>query len=463
MRKISLLLLALLSFASVSAQDEPLYPADTNVFGVVEGFWLPDDTCELGVGWERIIFDWSQIQPQAPNDWNTLNVDERWLDAARACNREVIAVVKNTPAWATDGQAGIGVPRGLDLPIDDPNNLWAAFMRRAAEYYAPLGVRRFVIWNEPDIDAGTYGYEFGGSLEDYAALLRVAYLAAKAGNPDAKIHLAGVTYWHDVEQDRRLYVDRLLEHLSNDPEAADNGYYFDALTLHIYFQVETVYTITRAMHDILMRYGLGDKEIWIDETNASPNLDPEWLVARPNWQISLDQQAAYLVQASALALAAGADHIGVYKLYDWNLPPGAESFGLVRVDETRRPAFDAWRFVITQFNGVTGAQRALTDRIHAVRLGHEEGRESLILWARTAAPAFVRVEGVSANAEIHDQYGNIVFTNLSDNEQTFTLPGAVCNRVDGCPVGGLPLVISDMSGVGVIDLTDGAAVPLRFE
>ena len=41
---------------------------------------------------------------------------------------------------------------------------------------------------------------------------------------------------------------------------------------------------------VLDGYGLTDKHIWIDETNASPNLDPQWTVERPAWQITLEQQ-----------------------------------------------------------------------------------------------------------------------------------------------------------------------------
>ncbi|MBZ0303783.1 MAG: hypothetical protein K8J31_28845, partial [Anaerolineae bacterium] len=184
------------AFTGVSAQEN-------NPFGVVEGFWFPDVTCDLHAGWERIIFDWSQHQPTGPDDWHTLNVDDRWLKAANQCSREVVALLKNTPAWATDGTAGPGVPRGLYLPVDDPGNVWANFVRRSAAYYANRGVRHFIIWNEPDISQETYGFEFEGTVEDYAQLVKVAYLAAKEGNPAAVIHLAGTTYWHDVNSGQR--------------------------------------------------------------------------------------------------------------------------------------------------------------------------------------------------------------------------------------------------------------------
>ncbi|MEL6526282.1 MAG: hypothetical protein AAFQ07_11295 [Chloroflexota bacterium] len=139
---------------TVSAQDNQ---SQANPFGIVEGFWFPETTCELGVGWERIIFNWEQHQPESPDDWFTLNVDDRWLRAADACDREIVALLKHTPAWATDGTPGIGVPRGLTLSVDDPDNLWANFVRRAVDYYASRGVNHFIIWKEPDNDSDTNG------------------------------------------------------------------------------------------------------------------------------------------------------------------------------------------------------------------------------------------------------------------------------------------------------------------
>ncbi|MBI1258351.1 MAG: hypothetical protein GC204_12840 [Chloroflexi bacterium] len=462
-----ILFLPILSMIMVSAQEATPEAAsgETSPFGVVEGFWLPDEVCALGAGWERIIFDWSQIQPNSADDWNTLNVDERWLKAAQDCHREVVALVTHTPAWATDGTPMIGVPRGLALLVEDPGNVWANFMRKAAAYYAPFGVKRFIIWNEPDIEAGTYGYEFEGSVQDYAQLVRVASLAAKDGNPDALIHLAGTTYWHDVNQHRRLYDDRLLEALAALPDAAANGDFFDVLTLHIYFRADTVYTITHEMRDLLNQYGLSDKHIWIDETNASPNLDPQWLVTRPNWQITLDQQGAYLVQAAALGLAASADHIGVYKFYDWALPTGAESFGLLRADQSRRPAFDSWAMVIAQMKDVRAAALAQTATVDVVRLRRADGQAVWVAWARTAAATQVQISSSENQAQFIDQYGKIMTMRPLNGNYTLALPGATCNKVDGCPVGGLVslLVQSSAEAVKVGEITAAGLTPLVFD
>lgn len=432
-------------------------------FGIVEGFWFPELTCDLGAGWERIIFDWSQHQPSGPEDWNTLNVDDRWLKAASLCGREVVAILKNTPAWATDGIPMAGVPRGLTLPIDDPNNYWAAFVHRTVEYYASRGVTRFIIWNEPDIEAGTYGHEFSGDLEDYFQLLRVAYLSAKRANPAARIHLAGTTYWHDVNEGRAPYFERLLDRILADPDAAANGYYFDAMSLHLYFRTETVIRIVNEMRDNLRRHGM-DKAIWINEMNAAPTDDPNWPVVRPQYPLDLEQQAAFLIQAAALALTVDVERMAAYKLYDQMLPEGAESFGLLTPGSAApRPAFYAWRYVTAHFSDVAAARYAATDTLDTVHLTHERGVQSWVLWARRAESVRVRVTATSDQAYLLDHRGGAQMLYPVDGAYTLLLPPARCNANDGCFIGGVPFtLVQPMGAATVTELSARGEVTLRY-
>jgi hypothetical protein len=440
-----------------------------NRFGVIEGFWFPDLTCELGVGWERIIFNWEQHQPTKPDDWHTLNVDDRWLAAADACNREVVALLKYTPAWATDGLTHVGVPRGLDLPIDDPDNLWANFVRQAVTYYKGRmgrGVTHFIIWNEPDIEAGTYGYEFGGDLDDYYQFLKVAYLAAKEANPDAVIHLAGTTYWHDVNEGRQPYMERLIERIMQDPEAAEHDYYFDVLSLHIYFRVDTIYDITREMRTMLDAHGLADKRIWINETNAAPTDDPQWKVERPQFQqVDLEQQAAYLVQAAALALAADVERVAVYKLYDQQLPPGAESFGILSpVDALPRPAFFAWQMVAERFNEVESAALARTKTADVVTLTYPDGRVLIVAWARTDAAVQLDVTAAGDSAKQVDLYGTNTDVSPVDGMYRLNLVGARCDAKEGCYIGGPVVMLMQPSGdFQVYEVSGTTRTELNFE
>ncbi len=402
-------------------------------FGIIEAFWEADDAAELDVGWDRILFYWNEIQPAGPEDWNTLHVLEEWLDDARAQDRMVVGLLKNTPAWATDGEPFSGVPRGLYLPVDDPDNLWAGYVRKVVEYYAPLGVHHWIIWNEPEIEPGVYGHEFGGSTADYYQLLKVAYQVAKDNDPQAVIHLAGWSYWHDPD-----WLGEFLRVATADPEGKANNYFFDVITLHIYFRVETVEELVEETWAIQKRYGL-QKPIWINETNASPNLDPLWPVERPNFQVDLEQQAWYLVQAHALGFGARSARIGVYKLRDVHLSPGGESFGILRPDGSRRPAFDAYKTTIRYLRGFTyPVGRQQEPGFYAFTFKRPVG-VTRILWARTAADVTLRIPALADEAILVSATGDEQPLRALNGFYRLRLRGARCEPA--CDIGGPPVFI----------------------
>lgn len=403
-------------------------------FGVVEAFWEAGEAAELEVGWDRILFYWNEIQPTGPDDWNTLHVLEEWLDDAREQDRLVMGLLKNTPAWATDAEPFSGVPRGLYLPVDDPENLWAGYVRKVVQYYAPLGVHHWIIWNEPEIAAGTYGHEFSGSTRDYYQLLKVAYKVAKANDPEAVIHLAGWSYWHDPN-----WLSKFLQVAVADPEGKDNNYFFDTITLHIYFRVETVEELLDETWKVQRRYGLL-KPIWINETNASPNLDPLWPVERPNFQVDLEQQAWFIVQAHALGFGANSTSIGIYKLLDVHLPEGGESFGILRPDGSRRPAFDAYKTTIRYLNDFSfPVGRQQSENFYAFTFNRPDS-VTRILWARNSTDLVLRIPALADEA--------LLVSALGDTErrvQAFKgyyrirLQGARCTPA--CDIGGPPVFV----------------------
>lgn len=414
------------------AQETP--PTPDPRFGAIESFWAPVEAAELNVGWERILFYWSEIQPTGPDDWNTLHVLEEWLHEANAQNRVVLGLLKNTPAWATDGQPFSGVPRGLDLPIDDPNNLWAAYLRRVANYYAPLGVHNWIVWNEPEIPVGVYGHEFAGSVEEYYQLLKVAYLVMKEVDPEATIHLAGWSYWHDP-----AFLDEFLAVATADPDGPAHNHFFDTLSMHIYFRVETVQSLVETVQETQAKYGL-DKPIWINETNASPNMDPLWPITRPQFPTDLDQQAWYIVQAHALGFAAGATHIGVYKLVDILLPEGGESFGILRPDFSKRPAFFAYKTTIAQLAGFTAVSQERTAAYTLVTFTRPYGT-TRVIWANGREPVTVELPVLQeGEAQLITAVGEPLPLPLTNNQYSLTLEGARCHEGQ-CLVGGPPLFL----------------------
>jgi len=420
-------------------------------FGAVEAFRDPVAAAEAGVGWERILFYWSELQPNGPDEWNGHHVPDDWLNLAAAGGREVVGLLKHTPAWATDGEPGCGVPRGLELPVDDPGNLWAAFVRQVVEKYAGR-INRWIIWNEPDIAPGTYGAEWCGTPEEYYHLLKVAYLAAHQANPDAVIHLAGMTTWHD-----KTYLRRFLAIATQDPTGAEHGHYFDVVSLHIYFRPETIPQIFGETRAALSTYGL-QKPIWLNETNAPPNSDPMWFMPQANYEISLEEQAGFLLQSFALALSVGGERIAVYKWLDNDLPPHFEPFGIIRPDFSHRPAFDAYKLITTHYAGTISAREDRQPLYTVVTL-HRGSRTTRVLWARTEADATVALPALAAQAQLIDQTGAGQAIEPVNGQYALTLPRARCADKRGCIIGGTTYLLVEDAGAAPPPAETATAVP----
>lgn len=434
---VRILVLATLILGSCSLTVSPVRaqePPPDIQFGAVEAFLDPVAAAEARVGWERILFFWSELQPNGPEEWNTYHVPEDWLAQADAAGRQVVGLVKHTPDWATDGPGGCGVPIGLDLPVDDPGNLWAAFIRRLVGAYAGR-VDHWIIWNEPDIVPPTYGFEWCGTTEEYYQLLKVAYLAAHQANPDVVIHLAGLTFHHDPS-----YLRDFLAIATQDPTGAEHGYYFDVASLHIYFHTESVPDIINQARASMRAYGIS-KPIWINETNASPDADPLWPLTRPCWRVDLREQASFLLQSFSLGLANGVERIAVYKWMDAGLPPGGEPFGLIRPDYSRRPAYEAFRLITTHYAGTQSAQAVREPLFYQVTL-NRGAQTTRVLWARTSATVTVTIPALAEEGLLVAQTGETQPVQPVDGHYTLTLPGARCPAESPeCPVNHVPCII----------------------
>lgn len=396
------LLLAALAGGVSAQQNDAAEP----VFGVIEAYYRPEEAAALGAQWDRIIFHWDAFQPTSADDWNPEGVRADYLTEAQAAGRQVVGLIKGTPVWASDSGTPGGVPHGLDLPFRSPANLFGAFVLRLVEEYAPLGIHDWIIWNEPDIRPGEGIVEFEGEVGDYAALVRTAYLAIKSVDPTAHVQLAGMTYWYDANAFREPYLKRLLRVLFNDPEAEANGYYFDGITLHIYFTTWTVVPIIEQSNDILWDYGLADKEVWLAEYNASPRRDPEAGI-EAMFHVSLAQQADFIVQAAALALAQGVDRLAVYRLYDNAFTPGvSEPWGLVRGDGSLRPAFAAYQQVIERFGGANRVEYTPTVGADLVTFRFAD-RTLYAMWSSAFAPGtfMVHAGGIAGPVTVTDAEG----------------------------------------------------------
>ncbi len=438
--RLALSLIVLLNIAPPTAAQTQQPPPDPR-FGAVEAYMAPQLAADLRVGWDRMIIHWYDRQPDKLDQWNVSGAEIDRIATAETAGREIVALLMGTPPWATDGTPIGGVPRGLYLPVSDPGNLWATFVRRAVGEYKGR-INRWIIWNEPDIAMTDPGAQFEGTVQDYYQLLKVAYLAAKEVNPKAVIHLAGLTYWHDVVYNRPSYLKRLLDVARQDKTARANNYYFDVFTAHIYFRSETVYEIIASYRKLLRQYGLR-QPIWLNETNAAPTDDPQY-PASPLVLVTMDQQAAFIIQANALALAAGADRIAIYKFYDETAPPpGGESYGLFRPDGSARPAAEAYRLVTTHFAKIQQVTDNSAATYHLITLKRDKAM-TRVAWARRGQSVTLQLRATPkmTHVALYDHLGK-AYPVAADKKGVFTLtlPPATCNATNDCPVGGSPWIL----------------------
>ena len=417
-------------------------------FGVVEAYRASDLATKAGVGWERIIFYWNLLQPRSSADWNAGYLPDGVLQGELDQGREVVGLLISTPAWAGAGRP-TDPPRNLHLPYDHPDNYWGQFVKRIVSHYRGR-IDTWVIWNEPDIwDAANPGYTWGGSEADYYQLVKVAYQAAHAASPEAKILLAGLTYWWDQSYEREQYFRRLLQVASQDSTAPANNWYFDAAVLQLYNDPAGLRDVPLAFHRLMAERGF-DKPIWINETNVAPWDDPQHRLTADWFRATQDEQASYLIQAFAYALTANVERLSVYKMLDdAELPPEAEPFGLVRADGSPRPAYTALQVALRYFAGVTSGE---VERKHdVVRIAlHRDGERVTVLWNQSPQRIQASVPAVAAEALLVEKNGQSRPLTPNRGSYNLELEPATYHTVPGMPdfyaIGGSPLLILERAG-----------------
>lgn len=417
----------------IEAIEPALIPAQAPVdyrFGVIESFDNPVEANNLGVSWTRVRFQWAEVQAGGPGTW-TPKVNEGQINGEIGSGRTVVGLLIGIPDWARDGN---NLPAGLHLPHNDPGNTWANFVREAVSRYNGR-INHWIIWNEPDIgDPNAPGHTWSGSVEDFAQLQRTAYLVAKETNPNATIHLPAFTHFWDPN-----YIYNFLDVIVADPAAESNNYYFDVITAHLYFQPDSIYNLIQQFYGAVGSRGIPWKPLWLVETNAPPHDDPAWPVSNHTFLVSQNEQAAFVPQALASALAAGAQRIALYKMQD---VPGDEAanpepFGLLRMDGSRRPAYNTYQVAIRYMAGMQGIKREVWGHHGQIKIDQGD-YTTTVLFSRLPAPQSVEVPATSNSGVLVDMWGGRRSVSAQNGVFKIDLPGALCQQTAGdyCMIGG---------------------------
>ena len=154
-----------------------------------------------GVYWVRFdAFDWDRIEPvqTVPSTFHWKNVAEDSLVRAAQNGLKVIAVVKYTPGWAQKYPGSVCGPIKSTAFAE-----FAEFLTAVVNRYKnpPYKIKYWELGNEPDTPIWYNKSVFGcwGEVNDpyfggeyYAQMLKAAYPAIKAADPQAQVLIGGL-------------------------------------------------------------------------------------------------------------------------------------------------------------------------------------------------------------------------------------------------------------------------------
>jgi hypothetical protein len=88
----------------------------------------------------------------------------------------------------------------------------------------------------------------------------------------------------------------------------------------------------------------------------------------------------------------------------------------------------------------------------------------LVAWARSAEAVQIQIAATSDEAQFVDQYGKMMTLRPFNGNYMLTLPGAICNTVDGCPVGGMVSMLIQTAGADTLveEISAAGITPLVF-
>jgi hypothetical protein len=294
-----------------------------NVYAIYAPAQMLDRAAELGVSVVRVDVPWDWLEWTAPgvegwNDEENRRLDA-FVDAAQQRSLQVLAVVQDTPCWASSDPGKVCTPTEMRYnwrePPTNPSD-FADFLTRLVGRFRGR-IQYWEIWNEPNLP------HFWPRPDPvaYTRLLQAAYPAIKAADPAATV-LAGALSpidWGDDGYPTLAFVDAMYAVGAKDS--------FDALSFHPYSSgpplapdssVAPIHRFLRsvpALHERMLAAG-DPRPIWITEAGWA-TAPPDGTCAGSPWLTGEAEQARYLADELHTARAWG--FVGgfiAYELYD---------------------------------------------------------------------------------------------------------------------------------------------------
>lgn len=281
----------------------------------------------------RADVSWASLEENAKGQFARGYRDrlDRLIDGAKARGMKVIATLWSTPCWASSAPETVkqGCAPGWwnrDVGSYPPrNNADYADISRwmTARYGTKLAALE--LWNEPNHPLGQF-WKATDKAAAYAAMVKAAYPAAKAGNAEVPV-LAGALLGSD-----RTFLTALY--------AAGMKGFYDGFAVHPYAD-----------------RGFMQLKLFRSAQQAAADSAPVWATefgwptgTSSSWHVSETRQASNIKQAFAdlhrLSYVRGAT---LYNLRDTqaNLEDPEANFGVLRHHYSPKPSFEALKDALT--------------------------------------------------------------------------------------------------------------------
>jgi polysaccharide biosynthesis protein PslG len=277
----------------------------------------------LHAGVVRVLVRWSQVEAAGPGQIapGPSGALDKLVQSAAAAGIKVIMVVDGTPCWASS--APTAVERACAPGRESEANSWppleasqyGAFMAYLAQRYGGQ-LAALEVWNEPDQSNERY-LAGPDKAPHYAALLKAAYRAIKAVNPQLPV-LGGSLVGPNGAFLKALYENGI------------KGFY-DGLAVHFY--TLTIASL-RAIHEVQLQNG-DSTPLWLDEFGWS-SCWPRMHVEQEQGCVTRKVQSANLVNLTRAIVKL--PYVAAELFYKLRNTQG-EQFGVITEGGERKPAF----------------------------------------------------------------------------------------------------------------------------
>ena len=357
MKRLALTLLSLMLLVpAYAAKKEPVSPFAMQLHsmeGGVENHQRALDLCrDAGVKLVRDEIHWDRVEREK----GVLSIEGN-----------IIANVENTV------KAGIDPMIILDYGNKFYDNGNAPVSKEAVEGFARYcefmartfkgRIKYWEVWNEPNAEGF---WRPTPNPKDYANLLKAAYKACKAGNPDCTVIGMATS---EIPFD---FIEAVLK------EGASKS--MDVLSVHPYRyptapEAGNLAADLARLRDLMKRYGMKDKPIWITEIGWPTHIGAKG--------ITPERQANMLVRAYIEAMSAGVETIFWYWFGNDGPDPeyNEHHFGIRFKDGSPKPAYVAYETMSRNLAGASYSRSLFTEEKARIRVFTRDKAEVAAMWA----------------------------------------------------------------------------------